>query len=183
VPSPATQSSPCEVDDGTDEDLEPLLTRVVPAGYEQAPDEAEDTRPTDLDLAAFFVGTPEERDVLAELGFRRGYQRLWYAPEGADDLIVHLYEFCDARGATGYLRHTRERLLSGGSVEIDVDDVPDGGSALLQAGDDESFVAILQVNGPFYVEIGAYGGPPREPLAELAARARNLGAAQLADLP
>ena len=91
----------------------------------------------------------------------------WYPPDGGgNDLIVDLYEFCAGEGAAGYLRHTRERLLSPlwGSVEIEVAGLPDAGVALFQEGDSggESFVAVIQVAGRFYVEIGAYGGPPRE---------------------
>jgi hypothetical protein len=180
-------STPCEVDDGTATALEPLLTDKVPAGYEPAPDAAEDTGPTDLALAAFFVGGPDERAVLSRLGYRRGYQRLWYPPDGGgDDLIVHLYEFCDAEGAAAYLRHTRERLLSPlwGSVEVDAD-LPEDAVTLLQEGDSggESFVAVLRADGRFYVEIGAYGGPPREALETLLARAAGLSTAQIDQLP
>lgn len=180
-------STRCEVDDGAGAALEPLLTDQVPVGYEPAPDAAEDTGPTDLRLAAFFVGVPDERAVLSGLGFRRGYQRLWYPPDGGGgDLIVHLYEFCDAQGAAGYLRHTRERLLSPswGSVEIDADH-PEAGVALLQEGDSgsESFVAVLRFHGSFYVEIGVYGGPPREAIDTVVATARGLSAVQVAELP
>jgi len=176
----------CEVDDGTAAALEPLVTDKVPAGYERAPDAAEDTGPTNLGLAAFLVGGPNEQAVLSALGYRRGYQRLWYPPDGGgNDLIVHLYEFCDAQGAAGYVRHTRERLLSPlwGSVEIDAA-LPGVEVALLQEGDSggESFGAVLQVHGRFYVEVGAYG-PRGEALGTLFARAGGLSAAQVAELP
>jgi hypothetical protein len=177
----------CEVDDGTAAALEPLVTDKVPAGYERAPDAAEDTGPTNLSLAASFVGDPREQAVLSAFRYRRGYQRLWYPPDGGgNDLIVHLYEFCDAKGAAGYLRHTRERLLSPlwGSVEIDAD-LPGPEVALLQKGDSsgESFGAVLRDHGRFYVEVGAYGGPPGEEFAALFARAGALNAAQVAELP
>jgi len=180
-------STSCEVDDGTAAALEPVLTDKLPAGYERAPDTAEDTGPTDLGLAAFLVGGPDEQAVLSGLGYRRGYRRLWYPPDGGgDDLIVHLYEFCDAEGAGAYLRHTRERLLSPlwGSVEVDAD-LPEDAVTLLQEGDSggESFVAVLRVDGRFYVEIGAYGGPPREALETLLARAGGLSTAQVDKLP
>jgi hypothetical protein len=187
IETSTTTSTRCEVDDGTAAALEPLLTENVPVGYEPAPDAAEDTGPTDLRLAAFFVGVPDERAVLSGLGFRRGYQRLWYGPDSGDgDLIVHLYEFCDAHGATGYLRYTRERLLSPlwGFVEIAAG-IAEPGVALLQEGGAgaESFVAVLGVHGRFYVEIGAYGGPPRESLDSVLTRAGRLSAVQLAELP
>ncbi|MEA2827540.1 MAG: hypothetical protein QOG43_1979 [Actinomycetota bacterium] len=180
-------STPCEVDDGTANALEPLLTDNLPPGYERAPDAAEDTGPTDLTLAAFFVGGPDERAVLSSHGYRRGYQRLWYPPDGGgNDLIVHLYEFCGADGAAAYLRHTRERLLSPlwDSVEVDTD-LPEDVVTLFQEGDlgGESFVAVLRVDGRFYVEIGAYGGPPREALDTLVARAGGLSTAQVDKLP
>jgi len=175
------------VDDGTAAALEPLVTDKAPAGYERAPDAAEDTGPTNLGLAAFFVGGPDEQAVLSGLRYRRGYQRLWYPPEGGgNDLIVHLYEFCDATGAAGYLRHTRERLLSPlwGSVEFGAA-LPGPEVALLQKADSggESFGAVLRVHGRFYVEVGAYGGPPAEGLGALFARAGALNAAQVAELP
>ena len=177
----------CEVDDGTAAALEPLVTDKVPAGYERAPDAAEDTGPANLDLAASFVGDPNERAVLSTLRYRRGYQRLWYPPDGGgNDLIVHLYEFCDVKGAAGYLHHTRDRLLSPrwGSVEVDAA-LPGPEVALLQKGDSggESFVALLGVHGRFYVEVGAYGGPPGEELGALYATAGALNAAQVAELP
>ena len=177
----------CEVDDGTAPALEPLVTDKVPAGYERAPDAAEDTGPTDLGLAAFLVGDPDEQAVLSALRYRRGYQRLWYPPDGGgNDLIVHLYEFCDAKGAAGYRRHTRERLLSPlwGSVEMKAA-LPGPEVVLLQKGDSggESFGAVLRDHGRFYVEVGAYGGPPGEELDTLFARAGALNAAQVAELP
>lgn len=180
-------STRCEVDDGTAAALEPLLTDNLPAGYERAPDAAEDTGPTGLRLAAFFVGGPDEKAVLSGLGYRRGYQRLWYPPDGGgNDLIVHLYEFCDAKGAAAYLRHTRERLVSPlwGSVEVDAG-LPEPAVALLQEVDSggESFVGVLRVHGPFYVEIGAYGGPAGETIDTLVARARGLSTTQVAELP
>jgi hypothetical protein len=186
--TPPAPTTGCALDDGTAAGLEPLLTDKVPAGYEVAPDGAEDTGPTDLRRAAFFVGGPDEGRVLSALRFRGGFQRLWYGPDRGDrDLIVHLYEFCDAQGAAGYLRHTRDRLVSPSwhSVEIAVAGLPEGGVALLQAGDagGGSFVATLQVERQFYVEIGAYGGPPEEPLDALSARARDLGGAQVGALP
>jgi hypothetical protein len=176
----------CQVDDGTAAALEPLVTDRVPAGYELAPDAAEDTGPTDLGLAAFLVGGPEERAVLSALRYRRGYERLWYPPDGGgNDLIVHLYEFCDALGAAGYLRHTRERLLSPfwGSVEIDTALAGAGVTLLQEADSDGSFGAVLRAHGRFYVEVGAYGGPPGEALGTLISRARALSAAQVAELP
>ncbi len=182
----STTPTPCDVDDGTGAQLEPQVTDDVPAGYEPAPDEAEDTGRTDLDMAASFVGDPAEQGVLSVLQFRRGYQRLFYGPDGSGDLIVHVYEFCDAQGAAGYLPHTRERLLSPlwGSVEVDVVGVPEPGVALLQEAEpeDDSFVAILRVEGPFYVEIGAYGRLAHEGLDTLTAKAQSLSDAQLADL-
>ena len=42
----------CDVDDRTAAELEPKVTDHLPAGYEPAPDEAEDTGPTDLEMAA-----------------------------------------------------------------------------------------------------------------------------------
>ena len=148
---------------------------------------AEDTGPIDLGLAASLVGSPDEQAVLSALGYRRGYQRLWYPPDGGgNDLIVHLYELCDAQGAGDYLHHTRERLLSPlwGSMEFDTA-LPGPGVALLQKGDSggESFGAVLRVTGRFYVEVGAYGGPPGEALGTLFARAGALNAAQVAELP
>ena len=187
-PEPSTGSpTRCEVDDGTAAALEPLVTGKVPAGYDRAPDGAEDTGPTDLGFAASSVGGPNEQAVLSALGYRRGYQRLWYPPDGGgNDLIVHLYEFCDAQGAAGYLRHTRDRLLSPlwGSVEIDAG-LPGPEVALLQKGDSggESFGAVLRAHRRFYVEVGAYGGPPGEDLSTLFARASALNAAQVAGLP
>ena len=167
--------------------LEPLVTDDLPAGYEPASDSAEDTGPTDLDMAAFLIGDPDEQRVLSELQFRRGYRRLFYGPDGSGDLIVHVYEFCDAQGGAGYLRHTRERLLSPlwGSMEIENVGMAEPGVALLQEADpgDESFVAILRVDGRFYVEIGAYGRLAHESLDTLIATAHGLSDAQLAELP
>jgi len=177
----------CEVDDRTAAALEPLVTGKVPAGYDRAPDGAEDTGPADLGLAAFSVGGPNEQAVLSALRYRRGYRRLWYPPDGGgNDLIVHLYEFCDAQGAAGYLRHTRERLLSPlwGSVEIDAG-LPAPRSPCCRR---STPVASRSAPSPrvhrrFHVEVGAYGGPPGEALDSLFARAGALSAAQVAELP
>ncbi len=178
----------CPEGDGSAAAIEVLLTDDVPVNYEAAPDGDEVPGPTNLCLAAALVGDPEEEAVLAGLGFRRGYQRLWYdLEEGMGDLTVSLYEFSDPEGAAGYVRHTKDRLLSPswGFTEIDVDDLAPEAVALLQESPVPGafFIAMILAVGPFSIEIGAYGELPSETREVVEGRARRLLETQVSALP
>jgi hypothetical protein len=105
----------------TSADLEPLLIRTVPAGFEQQPDDVGDTGPSDLDKAASDDGDDEDnhegRDVLVANGFVAGYQRLWAKGvttgedgepnvDEADEIVDFLYCFKTAEGAAAYMQRS-----------------------------------------------------------------------------
>ena len=97
------KSAACAADDADATELEALITDDVPTGFEQQPDAVGDTGPSDLAKAIRDDGNDDAEQVLTDLRFRRGYQRLWQTEDG-DQLIVFLYEFCDPADAAKYLQ-------------------------------------------------------------------------------
>jgi hypothetical protein len=90
----------CQAGDADPAELEALMVSDV-AGFEQQTDDVGDTGPSDLAKAISDDGEDDAEQVLTDLGFRRGYQRLW-SNEADEEIVVFLYEFCDAAGAAAY---------------------------------------------------------------------------------
>lgn len=81
--------------------LEALLITDPPAGYSQQPDSVGDTGPSDLAKAIRDDGEADAKQALISEGFVRGYQRMWATASGSDQIVVFLYQFASAAGATG----------------------------------------------------------------------------------
>jgi hypothetical protein len=85
--------------------LERLLVTDLPPGYQLEPDDIGTTGPTDREKAAR-DSYAEDADAVrrALRGFVAGYQRLWMANDGYDQVTVQLYEFETAAGAEAFSR-------------------------------------------------------------------------------
>jgi hypothetical protein len=79
------------------------LVKAVPAGYAQRPDSAGETGPSDLAKAVRDDGAPGAQAALTQDGFLHGYRRLWSTAD-KHDLLVVLYHFRTAAGATAYVQ-------------------------------------------------------------------------------
>ncbi len=75
-------------------------------GYALQPDRVGDTGPSDLAKAADDDGGGlAARALLSRLGFTAGYQRLFRNDDASVTIVLFLYRFDDADGATAYARH------------------------------------------------------------------------------
>lgn len=111
VESTASTESSCVADGLDPSGLESLIADAVPSAYTQQPDDYGDTGPSDLEKAARDDSGDDAEDVLRDLRFVRGYQRLWQT-EAEDQLIVFLYEFCEESGASDYLSRTHDSFAA-----------------------------------------------------------------------
>lgn len=75
-------------------------------GYALQPDRVGDTGPSDLAKATDDDGGGvAARALLSRLGFTAGYQRLFRNADASVTIVLFLYRFDDADGATAYARH------------------------------------------------------------------------------
>ena len=90
------------------------LVKAVPAGYVQPADTVGHTGPADLTKAVQNDGAPDAHDVLVQAGFLHGYQRLWITADKQRQILVTLYHFRTAAGATAY----SQRLAAAASANV-----------------------------------------------------------------
>jgi hypothetical protein len=102
--------------------LEQLLIVDVPAGFTRQADDVGDTGPSDLAKAVRDDGDPGAQQALTAAGFVAGYQRLWLNA-AQDQLIVFLYQFRDATGASSYNQRSVAGVSSG-ATNFTVSGVP-----------------------------------------------------------
>jgi hypothetical protein len=120
----AAASTPGSVDD-----LEPLVVDEVPSGLPRLPDE--DLHPPAgakrvEDVASYSDDPARERGVLAEYGYRFGWERFW--GHGAGPLTgVFVDEFQDAAGARSYAEDLarNDAELYGGMLREEPPHLPD----------------------------------------------------------
>jgi hypothetical protein len=108
--------------------LEDLLITSVPEGFVQIDDDVADTGPSDLAKAVRDDGGPDAEAVLTDAGFVGGYQRSWQTEDASGLIIVFLYQFSDASGASSYgdrMIETFDNDPTFEAVPFDVDGIPD----------------------------------------------------------
>ena len=132
-----------------------MLDEFLPAFIVQ-PDEAFDTGPSDLAKAVADDGGDDASEVLMSLGFRRGYQRIW-TDDLENQVIVFVYEFCDAAGASAYVDRAIElRKSQAGARPVSVPLLEDGSGYVF--GDGDYLGASVDVAvGPYVVTALANG--------------------------
>ena len=170
----------CEADDADATELEALLADTVPDGFEQQADDVGDTGPSDLAKAVRDDGMEDASQALTELGFRRGYQRLWMN-EADEQLIAFLYEFCDEEGASAAAQRTADLLVATGGFEP-LETSVDGASGFVQEGSQGTVVTVTAPSGAYAVQAVAFSPTATATVEELTARAEALLDGQLAQL-
>ena len=178
--SSSSSASSCEADDADPGELESLIIDDVPEGFTPEPDSVGDTGPSDLAKAVRDDGSDDAEDTLTELRFRRGYQRLW-TNDAEDELIVFLYEFCDAAGAREYAdRSVDEYFGVDPSFEsFEVSGI-EGARGFASEEEGEGYIAILVGRGTFDIQIVAYGSQESASIEQLIKRAETVAKAQAA---
>jgi hypothetical protein len=105
----------CAADDADPSGLEQLLVDDID-GFQLQAASVGGTGPSDLLKAIRDDGQSDARQVLTDLRFRRGYQRLWRDQFG-EELVLFVYEFCDDAGAAGHAGRAAEVLSATGPIE------------------------------------------------------------------
>ena len=143
-----------------------LLLNGLPPGYQQAPDSAGQTGPSDLAKAADDDGGPAAKQVLMFDQFVAGYQRMW--TRGNSQIIEFLYEFGTPRGAVAY----GERQLAGDATAPSGDQltpfaVPNipGARGFAISGSDGPADVVLFTRAGFLVQIVINGTDASAPAA------------------
>lgn len=178
----STTAASCAADGSDPAELEDLVPDEVPPDYLEQPDDVGDTGPSDLAKAARDEGDADAAQVLTELEFVRGFQRLWATRTG-DQLILFLYEFCDEQGAAGYLQRTHESFAAPDSTleAFTPEGIPTETGYRRDDGE-TGFVTLPTQAGRFLVQVAAVGDTSDTAWDSHYQRAVDLLDAQLARL-
>lgn len=171
----------CAVDDADPSGLEQLLVDDID-GFQLQAASVGGTGPSDLLKAIRDDGQPDARQVLTQLRFRRGYQRLWRDQFG-EELVLFVYEFCDDAGAAGYAGRAAEVLSATGPIEPFATEPFAAGtmSAFLIERNGVVVAFVDAAAGPLLVQVITYARPETQK-ADVQRRAVTLAADQLARL-
>ncbi|MGH9282768.1 MAG: hypothetical protein ACRD0S_07505, partial [Acidimicrobiales bacterium] len=135
--------------------LVPRLLSDLPDGYEQQPDIVGDTGPSDLEKAIRDDTEPDARKVLTDDRFVAGYQRLWAKGNDAQ-VIVFVYEFEQAAGATHYLERIQASITEDTTTAFEVPDVP-GAVGVRSTNAENPAAVVLMTRGPFMAQVVVSG--------------------------
>jgi hypothetical protein len=185
---PSGPASPSVALPVTAAELEALLVDAVPSGLPLVPDDELDPpagEKTVDDVARYGDDAQEERKVLVDYGYQRGWERFWRS--GTALTSVFLDQFSDAAGAGSYaedLAHN-DAAYYDGRLDSAPADLPRG--CVLMARDqpapDQGFAGPAAfawcAAGVFTVSVAAVAATPQAARAELTA----VTADQLARLP
>jgi len=184
----AAGSAPASSMPSTVDGLESLLLTDVPSGLPRVPDDELDPpagAKTIDDVARYGDDAQEQRAVLENYGYQRGWERFWRA--GNVLTSVFLDQFSGPHGASAYAADLarNDAEYYGGVLDSAPGDLPAG--CVLMAHDDPAPQHGLAgpaafawcSAGDFTVAVAAMAGNPAEARTELAA----VTVAQLARLP
>jgi hypothetical protein len=168
--------------------LEPLLPGRVPSGLPRVPDDELDPPAGEKsidDVARYGDDAQHQEDVLAQYGYRWGWERFW---RSGDQLTsVFLDQFADAGGAASYADDLagNDAEYYGGTLDRDPAGLPEGCVQMLrttpspQRGMAGPSAFAWCSTGPFTVSVAAVAADADAARAELLAVTR----AQLDRLP
>jgi hypothetical protein len=181
--TPAERAAPTSADD-----LESLLLDDVPSGLPRVPDEELDPpagAKTIDDVSRYGDDAHEQRQVLEDYGYQRGWERFWRS--GAATTSVFLDQFGGDDGAAAYAEDLarNDAEYYGGVLDRSPADLP--AHCVLMARDegaprhglDGPAAFAWCASGVFTVAVAAMAGTPADARTELAA----VTAEQLARLP
>jgi hypothetical protein len=168
--------------------LAPLIVPDVPSGLARLPDTALDppagAKRLD-DVAGYATDAPHQRDVLAEFGYRFGWERFWGMQPGPMT-GVFVDEFTGRSGAAGYAADlaANEQGRYGGVLRVDPPGLPAGCRLLTVAAGSSGRLRgpaalVWCPHGVFSVSVVAMAGSAEAADAEM----RAVLARQLARLP
>ena len=172
----------------TADDLGDLVLADVPSGLPRVPDEELEPPAgpkTVQDVAGYAEDPEREAEVLADYGYRWGWERFWKDDPALTSVFVD--QFAGVSGAAAYAADLarNDTEYYGGSPDRDPDDLPAGCSVLTvdapaaDTGLGGPAAFVWCAHGPFTVAVAAVAADPGAALAE--AHAATL--AQLELLP
>nr|WP_221204093.1 hypothetical protein [Modestobacter versicolor] len=165
--------------------LEALLVDEVPSGLPRVPDDELDPpagEKTIDDVARYGTDAAEQRAVLTDYGYLRGWERFWKSGDALTS--VFLDQFGDATGAATYAEDLarNDTEYYGGELDREPGDLPDG--CVLMARDEPApehgFAGPAAfawcAAGEFTVAVAAVSTDPTDARAEVTAvTVRQLG--------
>jgi hypothetical protein len=168
--------------------LEELLVDDVPSGLPRVPDDELDPpagEKTVDDVARYGTDAAEQRAVLTDYGYLRGWERFWRAGNGLT--TVFLDQFEAPAGAVTYAEDLarNDAEYYGGELDREPADLPDGCTLMArdQPVPEDGFGGPAAfawcAAGTFTVSVASVAGTPAEARAELTAVTER----QLARLP
>ncbi|GAB3361465.1 hypothetical protein [Modestobacter lapidis] len=168
--------------------LEALLVREVPSGLPRVPDDELDPPAGEKsidDVAGYAEDAADQRRVLADYGYRYGWERFWRAGNALTSVFVD--QFSGSMGATSYaddlVRNDAEYY--GGVPDLDPAGLPRGCAGMVVEEPDPHLGLAGPAafswcpHGVFTVSVAAAADTPEAARAEVAA----VTAEQLARLP
>ena len=171
-----------------DAELERLLVQEVPSGLPRVPDDELDPpagEKTIDDVARYGEDAAEQRAVLADYGYQRGWERFWRSGNALTSVFID--QFSDPDGAGSYAEDLarNDAEYYDGELDSAPSDLPDG--CVLMPRDEPAPDRGLAgpaafawcASGVFTVAVAAMAATPADARAELVA----VTAAQLDRLP
>ena len=175
---PAAATSPAAALPSSDGDLEGLLVDAVPSGLPRVPDDELDPpagEKTIDDVARYGHDAAEQREVLTDYGYLRGWERFWRA--GDQLTSVFLDQFDGPSGAGSYADDLarNDAEYYGGELDRRPGGLPDG-CVLLSVDTPDPAVELAGpaafswcTSGAFTVSVAAVSTSPAGARAEVEA--------------
>jgi hypothetical protein len=174
----STPTSPSAAVPSSAAELESLLLDQVPSGLPLVPDDELDPpagEKTIDDVAQYGDDPDEQRAVLEDYGYLRGWERFWSAGDKLNSVFID--QFADASGAVAYADDLarNDAEYYGGALDHSPGELPDG--CVLMVRDDpapeQGFAGPAAfawcTSGVFTVAVAAVAESPAEARAELSA--------------
>jgi hypothetical protein len=177
-PSAAASSTPATVVPASAAELESLLVTDVPSGLPLVPDDELDPpagEKTIDDVARYGDDAQEQRAVLEDYGYLRGWERFWRSGDQLTSVFVDQFDGPDGAGAYAEDLARNDADFYGGSLDHSPADLPAG--CVLMARDFPSpehgmagpAAFAWCVSGVFTVAVAAVAASPAQARAELTA--------------
>jgi hypothetical protein len=175
---PSTSSSPAAAVPSSAAELESLLVDEVPSGLPPVPDDELDPPAGEKsieDVAQYGDDPAEQRAVLEDYGYLRGWERFWRSGDALTSVFIDQFRGPDGAGSYAEDLARNDADYYGGALDDSPADLPDG--CVLMVRDDPS--PQLGLAGPaafswcaagvFTVSVAAVAGSPAAARAELTA--------------
>jgi hypothetical protein len=188
VPAATASSSAPPAGPSSAAELEALLLDEVPSGLPLVPDDELDPpagEKTIDDVARYGDDAAEQRAVLADYGYLRGWERFWRSGDRFTSVFLDQFEGTEGAGSYADDLARNDAEYYGGELDRRPTDLPDGCVTMArdEPAPDQGFAGPAAfawcASGPFSVAVAAVAGTPVDAWAELTAVTTE----QLARLP